>query len=207
MTFRPKGSNLEVPKMHINNVNLKNVDKHKYLGVTITRDGKNKADIERAENDFLSQFYSFYRKFHYVDISILLFLFNSLCSSFYGSELWFNLKGCSKEIKKIAVTYHNCIKKIVKVSKRESNHLICNSFNLMVFEHFLNFRIILFAIRILKSCSPCVLGLKSYFKDSFLIKRASLILLEKYGISSFDNDLDTTKSRILFVQYREEQSR
>ena len=81
MTFRPRSNALPDPNFSLNNEKINNVDQHQYLGIVISKSLSNVPDIKRCETKFFRQFYSFYRKFSYLDPSILLFLFRSLCST------------------------------------------------------------------------------------------------------------------------------
>ena len=100
--------------MYLGNDLLTQVDKYKYLGILLTSDLKNKLDIERCENSFLRQFFCIFRKFNFTEPKILLFLFQSHCTSFYGSDTWDDLTGSIGAFDSLETNYHNCLKLVLK---------------------------------------------------------------------------------------------
>ena len=55
------------------------------------------------------------------------FLFKTHCHQLYGAAMWYNNFSCSLIIKQFANGYHSAIKRILKVQKWESNHLVCEA--------------------------------------------------------------------------------
>ncbi len=96
----------------MNGNEIKRVHTCKYLGITLSDNLNNSLDIGRGCSQFLKQFYAIYRKFNYANWTVLKFLFESHCISFYGSELWYDRKNCTKEFNALSVTYHKMIKKM-----------------------------------------------------------------------------------------------
>ena len=207
MVFNKKKS--KIPTLFLNNNKLKNVMHCKYLGIIFTENLCNKDDILRCELSFLKQFYSIYRRFHFVDRKILTFLFKSHCLSFYGSELWFSLRGCITTFKNLSINFHKCIKKMGNVSWFTNNHDICEEFGLQTFKHFINKKILYFINSLMNSKSPCFNKHKIYFKNfSCSIKMINKLFFEAYSICNVScNDLDAVKARIDFVEAREERRR
>ena len=93
-----------LPLIKVNDLPLKIVSNYKYLGMELSSDLCNKIDIERCGTSLLKQFYSIFRRFSFADTDTLLFLFKTHCISLYGSEIWLDQKGCSKEYNELAVT-------------------------------------------------------------------------------------------------------
>ena len=178
----------------------------RYLGVILSDSMTNKEDILRSESAFLKQFYCIYRKFNYANTSILLYLFNSHCMSLYASELWFDLKGSKTAFKSHAINYHKCIKKLMNLPWRERNHVACKDAGLPIFRHLINWKCISFAFNLLDSKSMCMARHKYYFiLYSDMFKKLKIKFLSLYSIKNvFDNELDAIRSRISFVQSREE---
>ena len=110
-----------------------------YLGFKMDFKLNDKEDIIRVRNKFYSQFNIVLRKFHFSDINVLLQLFDSYCTGFYGMELWFNLRGCSTLLNQFSVGFHKAIKKIFNVPYYFSNHDVCEAAGLFTFQHFINF--------------------------------------------------------------------
>ncbi len=88
-------------------------------------------------------------------MSVLIYLFKSHCLSLFGSELWYNLKGCITTFKSHAINYHKCIKKILGLSWMENNHNICEFANLHTFSHLVNWKMISFAFNLINTKSVC----------------------------------------------------
>ena len=186
-------------------MNLTLVKKVKYLGFIISDDLCNGPDLERSNTAFLKQFYSLYRRFDFNDCSVLLFLFQSHCTSFYGAELWSDLYKCQKEFDQLGVSYHKCIKKVMHVPPWENNHDICERAGVLLFKHLINKKIISFVFNIIKSKSPCMTHLKLYIRYYSKLKDGiRKTFRELYDIEDvLDNDLDAVIARINFVQSRE----
>ena len=189
----------------VNNEPLKRVSDYKYLGVNISNDKSIKLDIKRCSNSFLKQFYSMFRKFNTLNQNILLFLFNKLCTSFYGAELWHSHHGSRTEFHNLEVTYHKALKRVLGVSYYEKNHIVCYYSNTLLFKNFMNTKMISFLFHIRNSNSPCILPIKKFilYKSEFS-KNIKTIFKNEYCLENIlSNDLDAIKSRVEFVQSRE----
>ena len=208
MVFNNK-SKSQLPIFKLENTVLEIVHQCKYLGIIFSSDLNNKLDIVKCEKSFLKQFYAIYRRFHFVDSNVLKFLFKAHCTSFYGKELWFDLKGCVSVFNNLAVNYHKCLKKILGLSWGHSNHDVCEKIGIHTFKHFINNSLISYYFNFLNSESPCIVRHKMYFK--YYSCYSDLIASEfkkTYSLSNLlENDLDAIKSRISFVERREERTR
>ena len=74
----------------INGMNVEVVPDYTYLGFIKTTNLSIGPDIVRCMKAFNTQFYSFYRRFKFANLSSKNFLFRSLCMSLYGCEQWWN---------------------------------------------------------------------------------------------------------------------
>ena len=126
---------------------------------------------------------------------------------FYGADLWFQSKNTKAIEKKFAVGYHKAFKKVNGDSFYNSNHETCDSLNVLMFNHYVNWLMIKLAFRVVKFDNVLMLKLKSFFlKKSVFIKNV-IQLGEKYDIISiFDNDIDAIHARIQYVQSTVERS-
>ena len=115
---------------------LSRVFKYKYLGCILSTDLSDKEDIERSFKSFNKSFGCILRKLNSVDTQILYSLFNTSCVSFYGVEMW-NRFYSTKYYRKISVSYHASLKKILKVPRFYSNHFVCSILNAFTFENYL----------------------------------------------------------------------
>ena len=135
-------------------------------------------------------------------------LFHALCMDMYGMELWGDTSGCSTLLKQVAVSYHYALKRILGLSKRDSNHYVCYLLDQLTFEHLRNLRMLKY-YRWLRNCSsPCIVPNRHYFINNSLLKRQiDSIFLEKYEMyDAYDNDIDAVISRMKYIQFREPSS-
>ena len=98
-------------RVSLGNVLIDFIEKTNYLGFDLNFNLCNANDINRERSKFYKSFNSIFRRFYSVNIEILLFLFKSHCSQFYGSGLWTNYKGSSNVFRQFSVAYHNALKK------------------------------------------------------------------------------------------------
>jgi hypothetical protein len=196
------------PMFQLDNVNLKQVEEFKYLGVYINSYMEEKADIIRARNKFFNSFNSILRKFDSKNEDMLSYLFKSYCLPMYGSDLWISYDNCSQIIKQLRIGYHKSIKKIYKTSYKESNHVICNEKQFLTFDHYINFLKVNTIFRLLQK--PCkFISINNIPLSRGVISRnIGKIFKNLYGIDNiFINDLDSIKSRIWRVQLLEDSLR
>ena len=217
LTINPKKSNYIVFKyaryryessavMSLGGVPLTQVNSCKYLGVFLTNNGDLGEDVDRATAAFLKQFYAMYAKFKFCDQNVLLYLFRTFTSSFYGIDLWFEkMKGY--QLNKISVAYHKAVKSICKMNVWDNNHAACEIAGVPVFKHLLAKRLACFWHTICYSKSPCMANLKFYFRHkSHIAFKIESFILENYSVNIRDNPLCTILSRIKFVEKSEPRS-
>ena len=189
--------------------NIKFVSEVKYLGYYIDFNLCNETDIRNNLNSFYKQFNCTLRKFSKLDSDVLLKLFKTYASQFYGSPLWFRNFKCTKILKQFAVAYHKAIKKILKVSYGSSNHDCCEILNLLTFNHFINFSKIRFVYRIFTNCCDFIQSNYMFLKsNSMILNDVNDILKRVYGVNTdlLSNDLDAIQSRIIYIDRREPRS-
>ena len=184
------------------------LNEFKYLGSILHSNLNEKSDIARVKDSFCKSVGMFFRKFHSVKLEIKLKLLQTLCMTFYGSEVWLSRKGCSTVIRQFSVAYHAALKKLLGLPKYISNHYVCSILDLFTFEHFLNSNLINF-FKWLSSCnSPCFITHKLYFlKHSYFGKCVDALVFSAYEFTDvLNNDKDAIVSRIKFVQNSERTS-
>ena len=188
--------------------NLDVVNKYKYLGYILNFDLCEYDDIERTIKSFNRSFGSFNRKFYSVDFNVKYSIFNSLCLSFYGMNLWTNNDRCKGIFKQLAVSYHFALKKMLNLPKYFSNHYVCSILNVLTMENFMNFRILNFYFWLRDCFSECFFIHRSYFlKFSHFKTYVENIFLLKYNIPDvLDNDIEAILARIFLIQSREPSS-
>ena len=127
VVFRPKGSIYENElNFEYNGESIEMADQYKYLGVSIQSDLSEKCDIQRVTASFNKSVGMFLRSFGSCDIAVKWNLFNHLCTSFYGAQLWVKRRGNVALIKQLAISYHFALKKVLGFPKWASNHFICS---------------------------------------------------------------------------------
>ena len=206
--FMKKNDNYDFSLFH-NNEKIEYVTSCKYLGMIFDEHLSFKFDVDRCLVTFLKQFNSMYYKFSFVDKVQLLFLFNSYCTSFYGSELWYDLLNSASCLKGISISYHSSVKKILKISKYYNNHFACNSTDMLMFKHLVYSRSVSFLFGLcFNDNNDCLFYVRDYFKyDSKFCSIIKKYSKEKYSLTDiFDNCLPAIKARIKFIQLNEESS-
>ena len=147
----------------LNGRTLEKIKTLRYLGVDLTDNLDLKADIDRILKSFLGQFNSLYQKFNFLPLNILVYLFKTYCTSFFGINTWFEEKIKVNDLNKIEVAYHKAIKKIVNMRNWESNHTACEKAGLMLFKHLLSERLLNFYHGIYDTKCKFFLKIKYYF--------------------------------------------
>ena len=178
-----------------------------YIGCILNFDLDDSLDILQRLSSLNKSFGLLFRKFYSVNLEILYSLFLSFCSSFYGAELWCLLK-CREAFKKMSVSYHCALKKILGVPKFYSNPLVCSVSSALTFKHLINFRITRFAFWLKKCNSVCFYSLKyNFINHSPFTEYFNQFWFDPYEVYDIlNNDLHALLSRIHFIQDRESYS-
>ena len=192
----------------MNNVVVNRVYECKYLGIYFDDELSLRRDVEKCHNNFLRQFNSMYYKFNFVNKDQLVFLFESFCTSFYGSDLWNDGLLKPNMFKNIATTYHRALKRVVGLSPYHNNHDAASLSGTLLFKHLVSSRVVSFLFRLIGNKSSCMIDLKGHFRNnSIMSKNVKAFFREKYGLNFlYDNELCAIKARISFVQRTEESS-
>lgn len=104
MVFKPKWiKNMHCPKMVLGDSILDYTEEAKYLGCFITNNMSDDTDIRRQIRCIYSRGNTLISKFKQCTIDVKTKLFNSYCSSFYGSNVWSSFNEYTK--KKVIVSY------------------------------------------------------------------------------------------------------
>ena len=145
------------------------------------------------------------RKFSFAHETVLLYLFNTYCSNFYGSQIWLRKRNCLGHFNDFGKAYHKALKRILEIPDYASNHETCNENDFFTFHHKINYDLIRTTYKIISN--PCSFVYTNYFffkHKSLISETVKEILLYDYLMTSFlDNDLDAIKSRIKFIQLSE----
>ena len=81
MVVKPRGRNVSTPLMsYLNGVALEYVDSVKYLGVMLSNDMKDDADMNRHLRRFYATSNVIFRKFHHCSASIKVNLIKTYCA-------------------------------------------------------------------------------------------------------------------------------
>ena len=195
MIFNDKFNRTYNSAILIEDQRVTRVNSFKYLGCFLTENMCDADDIERSMRSFNKSFGFLFRKFYSLDIEPFYFsLFLIYCTSFYGSELWVGRTRLGWPI--------------LGWPKFVSNHLVCNIFNTVTFEYFMNHKSLNFLLWLKRNNSTCFIRFKGHFFRSITFKQdIDDIFLKKYDLSNvLDNDFDAILSRIYFVFNREPSS-
>ena len=142
------------------------VEEFKYLGHLICNNLSDKADIERQRKNIYAQGNSLLRKFHMCTLETKLILFNTYCSSMYTVQLW--TKYPSTAINKLYIAYHNTLKFLIGVNKREHTSPICANLNVRSCQAVIRNLVFKFMNRLLNSDNRIIASICStscYYKS------------------------------------------
>ena len=103
--------------MFLNGDALEYVDSVKYLGVVLSQDMKDDADMSRHLRSFYARSNVIFRKFHHCSASIKVNLIKTYCAP-YCSQLWVNHTKCSYN--KLRVAYNNAYRRVLGYVKSDS---------------------------------------------------------------------------------------
>ena len=117
MVVKPRGRNVSTPLMFLNGDALEYVDSVKYLGVVLSQDMKDDADMSRHLRSFYARSNVIFRKFHHCSASIKVNLIKTYCAP-YCSQLWVNHTKCSYN--KLRVAYNNAYRRVLGYVKSDS---------------------------------------------------------------------------------------
>merc|ERR1712126_112759 len=120
----------------------------------------------------------------------------------------YDVKNCSASLRKLGVSYHYALKRLLGFPKHESNHYTCALLEKMTFQHYMKFQKTKFLFWMQSSSSPCLVGLKNYMiKFSAYANGITKSWSNLYDVRGvLDNDLCALRSRIFYVQNRENSS-
>ena len=130
MFIKPKFmSKLGMPTFKISDENIKVVNEYTYLGHILTDNMSDDMDILRQRKKIYAQGNNIRRKFYMCPLDVKLTLFRSYCSSLYTAQLW--TRYTKAVMNKLYIAYHNMLKLIIGVSKREHTRPICVSLQVL----------------------------------------------------------------------------
>ena len=107
-----------VPKLLLLGQPVKLVDKYKYLGVIMTSDCKDDADISKLRCNLYSRGNSVIRNFKSCSDDVKTHLFKTYCTSFYCSHLW--CKFTADSLRRIKVAYNRVFRILMNLKHRIS---------------------------------------------------------------------------------------
>ena len=190
--------------MSIGDCFLERVPSIEFLGTVLSQDISDiTLDVDRVMKSFLGQFNGLYHRFNFLDLTILVFLFQSYCMSFYGVEMWYDKVCSSSSYNRAAVTYHKAIKKICKMNNWESNHDACERSGKPIFRHLLAKRVYSFYKRLVSSSE---VQLQYYFFTSYFARNVRNLFRNFYEINIDSYDFKAVFACIEYVQRNEERS-
>ncbi|CAL4180217.1 unnamed protein product, partial [Meganyctiphanes norvegica] len=124
MFFKPAFmSKIKMPNFTMNNENIKVVHEYTYLGHILSDNMSDDLDILRQRTKLFAQGNSIRRKFYMCTIDVKLTLFRAYCATLYTSQLWVNYT--RTVMNKLYIAYHNMLKLLIGVAKREHTRPIC----------------------------------------------------------------------------------
>lgn len=114
--IKPKWlKNLEVPSLRLCNEAIKVTSNGKYLGMYISENRKDSCDMKRQIRGIYARGNVLLKRFRHCNEQTKAKLFNSYCSNFYCSTLWYRFS--TSEFKKVKSAYNRTFRNLFNVSK------------------------------------------------------------------------------------------
>ena len=115
MCLKPKWlKDLHINAVKLNDIVLDFIDEHCYLGVKLTCNMSDNADLKRQVKANYSRGNGIIKIFIYCTDVVKVKLFNSYCTSFYGSVLWVNYN--VNDMRKVRSSYNKIFRSLMKIS-------------------------------------------------------------------------------------------
>ena len=119
MCFKPKSlTNLFVPSLFLNNVELKFVSSIKYLGVILSEDMQDDEDLCRHKRYLYSKGNMLIKNFNNCSDEVKHCLFKTFCNNIYGGQLWTSYK--RRGMTKLKVAFNNVYRYLFNVKRGAS---------------------------------------------------------------------------------------
>lgn len=107
-----------VPNIYMGSSVLQYVNSYKYLGVIISEDLCDNNDIKRTIRGIYARSNMLIRKFYHCSYTVKKFLFNTYCTNFYCTQLWWSYHVAA--IKKVRIAFNNSFRHFMGYSRRYS---------------------------------------------------------------------------------------
>lgn len=108
---------LIVPSLYLGGDVIKLTPEHKYLGMFISNDRKDDLDIKRQVRGIYARGNALLKRFKHCNDQVKVKLFNSYCSNFYCSTLWYRYS--KTEFRKLKSAYNRIFRNLFNVSKED----------------------------------------------------------------------------------------
>jgi hypothetical protein len=119
MSIKPKKlKNLRIPCIFLDNTPLEMVENIKYLGVFLTSDFDDNADIQREMKAIYARGNMIIKNFKSCSVDVKTLLFKTYCTGLYATQLWSNFN--KSTIDKIQVAYNTIFRYLMSVDRRAS---------------------------------------------------------------------------------------
>ena len=168
MCYRSKlTSNFKIPDFSLNDSVIPLVKDVKYLGHFLTDTGSDSMDIDRQRKKLFIQGNSLIRKFYMCTLDVKLTLFQYFCSPMYTAQLW--TRYSNNDITSLYRAYHNILKILLGVSKREHTSPLCAFLNIRTCPAVIRNLVFRFMVRLRDSSNSIIkeiYGSSMYYKSA-----------------------------------------
>ena len=172
MCFKPKKlRNLHVPTFTINDRNLEQVCKQKYLGVIIDEELCDNTDMNRQVKSIYSKGNVLIRKFLNCSADVKARLFRSYCCSFYCDFLWCNYTLAI--FRKLQTSYNMILRNLFKFDRADSMSHKCILIGIDCLKVLMRKNVFSFRERVLSSANILVTGISrsTFFNSCLLVNK------------------------------------
>lgn len=162
------------------------VNQFKYLGHVLDCNLDDSSDMRRIKRSLYYGTNMICALVGHANISILMKLFRSYCTNFYGCELW-DTRSVRRSFRELCVAYHSCVKKLAKLPKSSRNHPLCHALKILPCNMLVASRQLSFYRRLLSSDNAIIQTLlTSDVGHNGIIVTTHMAIRQKYEMIPLD---------------------
>ena len=148
------------PTITLQDDRLQFINEFCYLGHVLSSDMSSDRDIEQQRRKLCARGNALVRNFHFCEVQTKRQLFNSYCSSIYGSALWYNYT--QEKMRRLRVCHNDILRKLLYAQRSTSATQLFVGHNLKSLDVLMRTSIFSLWNRVLKSENNLLKTLTAY---------------------------------------------